>query len=407
MKNTKFITVLVIILFANERANAQFESQFRGIKRDGVYNETGLLKTWPAEGPNILWHFDELGKGFTSAVVYKDMIISSGMIDATGYVFALGLNGKLIWKTAYGTEWTESWPGCRSTPTVFDNKIYVSTSFGKAVCINVADGKILWSLDMNKDFAAQPPKWGIVESPLIVDDKVIFTTGGKEKNIVALNRLDGKTVWTSAGAGELTAYCSPLLIKHNGKSIICTLTANSVLGIEAITGKVLWTYPKKNTWSVHANTPLYYDGQIYVVSGYGSGGIMLKLSEDGNTVTEVWTNTSLDNQMGGVVLLNGNLYGSGQNTKTWQCLDWKTGILKYETNAIGKGVTIANDGLLYCYNDKGDLALVKPGETAFEIISKIKITLGSDYHWAHPVIKDKILYLRHGNVMIAYSLAAE
>ncbi len=134
---------------------------------------------------------------------------------------------------------------------------------------------------------------------------------------------------------------------------------------------------------------------------------MLKLSEDGNTVTEVWTNTSLDNQMGGVVLLNGNLYGSGQNTKTWQCLDWKTGILKYETNALGKGVTIANDGLLYCYSDKGDLALVKPTETAFEIVSRIKITLGSDYHWAHPVIKDKILYLRHGNVMIAYSLATE
>jgi len=407
MKYSKFITVLAIMLFANGWAKAQFESQFRGINRDGVYTETGLLKIWPADGPKILWHYDELGKGFTSAVVYNDKIITSGMLENIGYVFGLDLKGKLIWKTAYGIEWTESWPGCRSTPTVFDNKIYVSTSFGKAVCINVADGKILWSMDMNKDFAAQPPKWGIVESPLIVDDKVIFTTGGKEKNIVALNRLDGKIVWTSPGAGELTAYCSPLLINHKGKQIICTLTENSVLGIEALTGKVLWTYPKKNTWSVHANTPLYYDGQIYVVSGYGSGGIKLKLSEDGNTVTEVWTNTSLDNQMGGVVLLNGYLYGSGQNTKTWQCIDWKTGILKYETNAIGKGVTIANDGLLYCYNDKGDLALVKPGETAFEIISKIKITLGSDYHWAHPIIKDKILYLRHGNVMIAYSLAAE
>ena len=395
------------MLFAYGWANAQFESQWRGIKRDGIYTETGLIKQWPADGPKILWHFDELGKGFTSAIVYNDKIISSGMLDSTGYVFALDLKGKLIWKTAYGTEWTESWPGCRSTPTVFENKIYVSSSFGKAVCMNVADGKILWNIDLGKAFGAQPPKWGIVESPLIVDDKVIFTTGGKEKNIVALNRLDGKTIWTSAGAGELTAYCSPLLIHHNGKQIICTLTANSVLGIEAESGKVLWTYPKKNTWSVHANTPLYFDGQIYVVSGYGSGGIMLKLADDGNSVTEVWNNTTLDNQMGGVVLLNGYLYGSGQNTKTWQCLDWKTGILKYETNALGKGVTIANDGLLYCYSDKGDFSLVKPTATSFEIISKIKITLGSDYHWAHPLIKNKILYMRHGNVMIAYSLAEE
>ncbi|MEI6696572.1 MAG: PQQ-binding-like beta-propeller repeat protein [Bacteroidota bacterium] len=407
MKNAKFKLSLIIMLFAYGWANAQFESQWRGINRDGIYAETGLIKQWPADGPKILWHFDELGKGFASAIVYNDKIISSGMLDSTGYIFALDLKGKLIWKTPYGTEWTESWPGCRSTPTVFDNKIYVSSSFGKAVCMNVADGKILWTIDLGKAFGAQPPKWGIVESPLIVDDKVIFTTGGKEKNIVALNRLDGKTIWTSAGAGELTAYCSPLLIHHNGKQIICTLTANSVLGIEAGTGKVLWTYPKKNTWSVHANTPLYFDGQIYVVSGYGSGGIMLKLADDGKSVTEVWNNTTLDNQMGGVVLLNGYLYGSGQNTKSWQCLDWKTGILKYETNALGKGVTIANDGLLYCYSDKGDFSLVKPTPTAFEIISKIKITLGSDYHWAHPLIKDKILYMRHGNVMIAYSLAEE
>ncbi|MFZ4398450.1 MAG: PQQ-binding-like beta-propeller repeat protein [Bacteroidales bacterium] len=407
MKNKKLISILIIMLFAFEWANAQFDSQWRGANRDGVYNETGLIKKWPAEGPKVLWHFDELGKGFTSAVIYNDKIICSGMLESTGYIFALDLKGNLVWKTAYGLEWTDSWPGCRSTPTVFDNKIYVSSSFGKAVCMNVADGKIIWNIDMNKDFDAKPPKWGIVESPLIVDEKVIFTTGGKEQNIVALNRLDGKTIWTSKAAGELTAYCSPLLINHHSKKIICTLTENSVLGIEAVTGKVLWTYPKKNTWSVHANTPLYFDGQIYVVSGYGSGGIMLKLADDGNSVSEVWSNTSLDNQMGGVVLLNGCLYGSGQNNKTWQCLDWKTGVLKYQTSDLGKGVTIANDGLLYCYSDKGDFSLVKPTETAFEIINKIKITMGSDYHWAHPVIKNKILYLRHGNVMIAYSLAVE
>lgn len=407
MRKGKLFLFLVMMFFVSGFVNAQFDSQWRGKNRDGVYNETGLIKQWPADGPKILWHYDELGKGFASAVIANDKIITCGMIDSTGYVFALDLKGNLLWKTAYGPEWTVSWPGCRSTPTVFENKIYVNSSFGIAVCLNAADGKILWSIDMEKIFKAKPPKWGITESPLIVDDKVIFSTGAKESNIVALNRLDGKTIWTSPGEGDLTAYCSPLLIDHKGKKIICTLTANSVLGIEPETGKVLWTYPKKNKWSVHANTPLYHDGQIYLVSGYGSGGIMLKLAEDGNSVTELWTNTTLDNQMGGVVLINGNLFGSGQDTKTWQCLDWKTGVMKYQTDLLGKGVTIANDGLLYCYSDKGDFALVKPTENAFEIISKIKITLGSDYHWAHPVIKDKILYMRHGNVLIAYSLVAE
>ncbi|MEI7595634.1 MAG: PQQ-binding-like beta-propeller repeat protein [Bacteroidota bacterium] len=406
MKTKKLLLSLSLLLFSGW-ANAQIESQWRGINRDGVYTETGLIKQWPADGPKILWHFDELGKGYSSAVIYNDKIVTCGMLESTGYVFGLDLKGNLLWKTAYGPEWAESWPGCRSTPTVFDNKVYIGSSYGIAVCLNIADGKILWSVDMSKEFGAKPPKWGIVESPLIIDDKIIFSAGGEEKNIVALNRIDGKTIWTSAGAGELTAYCSPLLINHKGKKIICTLTASTVLGIDPETGKVLWTFPKKNQWSVHANTPLYHDGQIYVVSGYGSGGIMLKLSDDGNSVTKVWENTTLDNQMGGVVLLNGYLYGSGQNNKSWQCLDWKTGAMVYESKELGKGVTIANDGLLYCYNDKGDFSLVKPGETAFEIISKTKVALGEEYHWAHPVIKDKILYMRHGNVLIAYSLAAE
>ncbi|MCX6232409.1 MAG: PQQ-binding-like beta-propeller repeat protein [Bacteroidetes bacterium] len=407
MKKGKIFPVFILMLLASVFTQAQFESQWRGIRRDGVYNEKGLLQKWPAEGLKMLWKFDGLGKGFTSVIIYGEKIITSGMIDTTAYVFCLDMKGNLIWKTVYGTEWTESWPGCRSTPTVKDNKIYVSSSFGKAVCMDVNTGKILWRNDLKINFGAQPPKWGIVESPLIVDDKVIFSTGNKEKNIVALSRMDGKTIWTSAGAGELTAYCSPLLIEHHGKKIICTLTANSVLGLEAETGKLLWKFPKKNTWSVHANTPLYHDGFIYVVSGYGSGGIKLQLSEDGNTVKEVWTNTTLDNQMGGVVLLNDYLYGSGQDNKTWQCVDWKTGVMKYQTSEIGKGVTIANEGFLYCYSDKGDLTLLKPGENAFEIISRFKITLGTDYHWAHPVINNKILYMRHGNTLMAYSLAAE
>ncbi|PKP21139.1 MAG: alcohol dehydrogenase [Bacteroidetes bacterium HGW-Bacteroidetes-21] len=407
MGKLNYVLGTVFMLLIGYNVQAQFETQWRGLNRDGVYHETGLIKAWPADGPKILWHFDDLGKGYSSAVVVGDKIITSGMEDTTGFVYALDLSGCFLWKTAYGRDWTESWPGARSTPTIFENKIYVVNSYGIVSCLDIADGKVVWTVDMEKEFGAKPPKWGIVESPIIVDDKVIFATGGKKDNIVALDRQTGKMIWTSPGAGDLTAYCSPLLFTHNGKRIMCTLTANTVLGIEPETGKVMWTYPKKNTWSVHANTPVYFDGQIYVVSGYGSGGIMLKLSEDGNSITELWTNTTLDNQMGGVVLLNGNIYGSGQNNKSWQCLDWKTGVMKYQTDAIGKGVTIANDGLLYCYSDKGDFSLVKPGENSFEIISKIKITLGSEYHWAHPVIKDGILYMRHGNVLIAYSLKPE
>ena len=404
MQKQLFILSLMLISLMGISQNLV---QWRGENRTGVYNETGILKQWPADGPKILWHYDSLGLGFSSPLILSDKIIITADISGTGYIYALDLKGNFLWKTAYGKEWEESWPGVRSTPTFMDGKIYINSSYGIASCFDANNGKLLWSIDLAKEYGAVPPKWGIVESPLIVDDKVIFSVGGKTTNIVAVNRLDGKAVWTSTGKGELTAYCSPLLIDYKGKKLICTLTAESVLGIDAETGTLLWSYPKTNAWAVHANTPVYKDGMIYVVSGYGSGGIMLKLADDCKSVSMVWTNTSLDNQMGGVVLLDGKIYGSGQKNKTWQCVDWNTGEMKYETKEIGKGVTIANDGLLYCYSDNGILALLKPGETSFEILSQTKVKLGEEYHWAHPVIKDKILYVRHGNSLIAYSIAAE
>lgn len=404
--NSKKILILLFLL-VSVSVMAQDLVQWRGINRDGIYNEKGLLTKWPGKGLKMLWHYDDLGIGFSSPLVLKDKIILTGMEDSSGVMYALDLEGSLIWKTVYADEWTGPFPGCRSTPTFLNNKLYINSSYGKAVCLDAGTGAIVWSIDLADAYGAEPPKWGIVESTLIVDNKVIFSTGGKESNIVALNLDDGSEIWTCPGKGQLTAYCSPIVFDHSGRKIMCTLTAKDILGIEVETGKLLWSFPKENRASVHANTPLYADGKIYVVSGYGSGGIKLKLADDGNSVSELWTNTDLDNQMGGVVLLNNTLYGSGQQKKEWMALDWETGAVKYRTKALGKGITIANDGLLYCYSDKGKLALVRPADNKFKIISKMEITIGKGEHWSHPVIQNKILYLRHGNALIAYSLAAE
>jgi outer membrane protein assembly factor BamB len=402
----KKILIPLFLLFSIS-IMAQDLVQWRGINRDGIYNETGLLTKWPKQGLKMLWHYDELGKGFSSPLVLKDKIIITGLEDTSGVMYALDLEGRLIWKTVYANEWDESFPGCRSTPTFLNNRVYVSSSYGQAVCLDVTNGNIVWSVDLAKDFGAEPPKWGIVESPVVVDDKVIFGTGGKDFSVVALNIHDGKTIWTSPGRDQLTAYCSPIVINHNGRRIFCTFTSGDILGIELETGKVLWNFPYKNRYSVHANTPLYADGQLFIVSGYGYGGIKLKIAADGNSVTEVWKNEFLDNQMGGVVLLNNTIYGSGQQKKEWMALDWETGAVKYRTKNLGKGITIANDDMLYCYSDNGKLALVKPTDKKFKIISKMEVTTGNGEHWSHPVIQNKILYLRHGNALIAYSLAAE
>jgi len=185
------------------------------------------------------------------------------------------------------------------------------------------------------------------------------------------------------------------------------MTQNSILGIDATDGKLLWSFGHENQWSVHPNTPVYSDGYIYCVSGYGKGGVMLKLSADGSSVKKVWFDEELDNQMGGVVLVDGRLYGAGHHSRKLFCLDWNTGEELFSTKKIQRGNTIFADGLLYCYDEKGNVNLVRPGENNFEIVSSFEVPYGKSQHWAHLVIHNKRLYIRHGTSLMVYSIASQ
>jgi len=131
---------------------------------------------------------------------------------------------------------------------------------------------------------------------------------------------------------------------------------------------------------------------------------MLKLSADGNSVSQKWRNRTIDSRMGGAILLNGYIYASGDNNREWRCLEWETGKEMYASAAIAKGTLIYADGMLYCYSERGELALVKADPSGFQIVSKTKVLLGSEQHWAHPMIHDGVLYVRHGKALIAYKV---
>ena len=244
----------------------------------------------------------------------------------------------------------------------------------------------------------------MTENLLVVDNNLIVTLGGSENNVIALDRLTGKLAWKSKGNGEKSAYCSPLLIKTANRKILVTMMEKSILGIDASNGAVLWTHEQTNEWAVHPNIPVYKDGYIYCVSGYGRGGVMLKLSDDGGSVTEAWRNTSLDNRMGGVVVLNDRIYGTGDKSRKFICLDWKTGKEMYVLNQLAPGNIISAEGLLYVYAESGTIALVEPKTDGFSVLSTFKVPFGSNQHWAHTVIKDKKLYVRHGTSLMVYEI---
>ncbi|MFN8206054.1 MAG: PQQ-binding-like beta-propeller repeat protein [Bacteroidales bacterium] len=402
----KKFPLLLITMFAPLMLAGQVNTQWRGDNRDGIYNETGLLKQWPETGPGLLWHYDELGDGHTSASVTADRIFTSGMKDSTGYVFAFDLNGKLIWQKSYGPEWTESWPGVRTTPVLNDGKLYLMSGFGKIVCMDPASGKIIWQTDLMKEYGAPNITWAFTENLLIEGNMLFCTPGGPEHNVMALDKNTGKRIWSAMGKGEKSAYGSPILIRLPKLKILVVMTERSILGLDASNGTLLWSHEQTNEWSVHPNTPVYTNGMLYCVSGYGRGGVMLQLAPDGKSVKELWRNTSLDNRMGGVVMKDGRIYGTGDKTRSLQCLDAQTGKLLYSMPNLAPGNIIFADGLLYVYAERGTVNLIEPLPDQFKLLSSFKVPYGTSQHWAHLVIVNKRLYVRHGNSLMVYNLAA-
>lgn len=398
-------TIILLSLLISAQLFSQDVAQWRGPNRDGKYQESSLLKSWPTNGPELLWHFNDLGEGHSSVAVANDIVFTAGTIEENGYIFAFNFNGELQWKVNYGPEWTESYPGVRSTPLIIGDKLYFISGFGKLFCMNIKDQNKIWEIDVINEYGGLNITWGYCENLLVDGDMLFVTVGGKDANVIALNRNDGKLIWKNGGVGEKSAYNSPALVIHNQRKILVTQTENSVLGIDATTGGLLWSHAKENSYNILPNTPLYHDGLLFIVSGYGKGGIMLKLSDDGSQVSQIWSNKSLDNQMGGVVLLDGKLYGGGHDSRSFVCLDWNTGAEVFKTKAAQRGNSIYADGLIYFYDERGFINLIQPESENTKVISKFRVPFGSAQHWAHLVIHNKKLYVRHGNSLMVYSIA--
>lgn len=404
MKPMKLAIILSLVFVTLFSCNAQEPTRWRGPHANGIYDENGLLDKWPADGPQILWSFEGLGQGHSSVAIAGGFIYTTGMLDGTGYLFKFDMSGKLVYKKSYGPEFTQSYYGTRGTPVIVGDKIYLLSGVGKLSCLKEQDGSQIWSKDLVKDFGGSVITWGYNETPVVDGDVIYCTPGGKTNNVVALNRNTGAKIWSCAGKGELSAYCTPLLFVHNGRKILATHTASHLLGIDAKTGKLLWTQSQPNQWSVHANTPIYHNGGLFYFSGYGQGSGKLQLSEDGGTATLAWENKSMDNRIGGAVFVNGYIYGSGDFTREIKCIDWKTGKNTWQSTDIAKGVTICADGKLYLYSERGELAMARVNPVKFEILSSTKVTMGSEQHWAHPVIHKGVMYVRHGKALIAYKI---
>lgn len=403
---------LTALLLINPPVSETVISEWRGLNRNGIYNESKLMKSWPVEGPAEVWSIESIGNGYGSPVFAGDHFYITGEIDSMAILFCFNLKGEKQWQTTLGKEWVKTCPGSRSAPTVADDLIYAGTGMGNLFCINRMNGKIIWSKDLRTDFQGVLPLHGHSESPVVSGDKIFWTAGGKIHNAVALNRFNGRLIWTNKGFGESSAYNQPKLIEHPSGNILVTFSSYHMMGFDIETGKMLWSHEQDNyaaaerkpgNGDTHSNTVLYENGSIYYAEGDGNCGVRLNISPDGKRITEVWRNKGFDSYMGGIVKIGNFIYGSGTVKPELKAINATTGEL-IDSLRIGSGAIIAADGTLYYYNQKGEMNLISYNEGKIEKISSFMIKKGTKEHFSHPVINKGILYQRHGNLLMAFDI---
>lgn len=404
------LPVLIVLFFT--ACTPTKVAEWRGPNRSGVYNETNLLKQWPENGPELTWENENIGNGYVSPTITDDAIYITGEIDSLAHLYKFDFEGTKIWDIVYDKEWVRSYRGARSNPTIVGDLIYVGSGMGNLFCINSKTGETIWSKKFADDFNGTYPYFGHSEAPVVDGNKVFWTPGGEICNVVALDRFTGELIWSNEGLKERSGYNNPKIITVKEHKILVTFSAYHLLGIDAEKGELLWSHEQTNTTpetrnfgigDTHANTVLFEDGAIYYAAGDGNGGVKLQLSDDGSLITEVWNNKDFDSYMGGIVKSGNKLYGCGTAKPRLVCADAVSGELT-DSLKIGQGTLISADDMLYYYNVRGKVYLIDIAGEKMNIVSDFKIDKGTNEHFAHPVIHKGVLYIRHGNALMAYDI---
>ncbi|MCC2669622.1 MAG: hypothetical protein K0Q72_2093 [Armatimonadetes bacterium] len=385
--------------------------QWRGPDRTGVSTEKGLLKSWPVEGPKLLWRAAGLGGGNSTPSVADGKIFGVSYQGQDEVVWAISEeDGKPLWKTRIAASnfsiGRQAQDGSAGTPTVDKNRVYAIGESGDLVCLDEASGKLLWQKNLVKEFGGAVPKWGYSESPLIDGDKVIATPGGRDATILALNKTNGNEIWRSKIAeGDMAGYSSAIVATVAGEREYIQFLGGGVVGVSAADGAFRWRYSTPANPTANCSTPIFRDNHVFAASGYNTGGGLAKLEKGANgiTATEVYFTKRMQNHHGGMVLVGDYVYGFDQANLT--CIDFKTGEVKWSDRSVGKGSVTYADGLIYARSERGPVAIVEANPAAY--VEKGRFTppdkLGGTT-WPHPVVTAGHLYLRDQDQIFCYEL---
>ncbi len=404
---TRLFAPLFALLSIATIAVAADWPQFRGPKRDDVSQETGLLKSWPKDGPKLIWRVKGLGHGYSTVSVVGDRIYTLGNFDRVSNILALSRDdGKIVWTSEVGSAGGNL--GC--TPTVDGDCVYALGQEGDLVCVGTGDGHRIWHRNLLKEFNGSKGGWNYCESPLVDGDRLIVTPGGKDATMVALDKKTGETIWKCALPLKHTeaGYSSIVIADVGGVKQYVQLLNGGLVGVST-DGKPLWQYEKLGPNTANIPTPVVLDDHILSVAGYGKGGALLKLTTSGSEVKadEVYFKHELTNKHGGVVVVGDYVYGDTDDSGHPYCIEVKTGKVKWKRERQGNGdgsaaVTYA-DGRLYFEYQNGTVALVEASPEGYKQTGELKVDTDGPA-WAHPVVAGGRLYLREGDSLYCFDV---
>lgn len=391
---------------------------WRGVNRDGISKEAGLLDSWTRDGPPELWRAGGFGGGFSSVTISGGKLFTMGNVDGGTKIIAADLNnqGAILWKAPVGGG---SAPNC--TPSIDGELVFGLSHSGDLLCVNTDTGNEVWRKNFGRDFGGKMMSgWGYSESPLVDGDRLIVTPGSQAAMMAALDKRTGRVLWQTAmpnnvgNAGRNGAGYSSIVISNAaGVKQYVQLVGRGVIGVDANTGKLLWGYNRIANGTANVPTPLVKGDFVFCSSGYGDGGsALLKItrSRGGMSPQEVYYKRSntLQNHHGGMILIGDHVYmGHGHNNGFPVCFDLMTGRDMWRPGrgpGSGSAAIVCADGHLYFRYENGVMALIEATPERYNLKGSFKIAIKHGQSWAHPVVSGGKLYLRDQHELICYDI---